>query len=58
MKTELEQKSTSNAFTLKFTQEEKRKLQMAAMQNNTTITSLIRYLLNTKITIDDLLKEK
>ena len=56
MKVELEQKSRSNAFTLKFTQEEKRKLQMAAIQNNTTITSLIRYLLNTKITVDDLLK--
>jgi hypothetical protein len=57
MKVELEQKSTSNGFMLKFTQEEKKKLQMAAMQNNTTITSVIKYLINTKKTIEDLLKE-
>jgi hypothetical protein len=42
---------------LRLTAEEKKRLQMATVQNNTTITSLIRYLLNTTTTLDDLLKE-
>jgi hypothetical protein len=56
MKVELEQKSTSH-FLLRLTPEEKKRLQMAAVQNNTSITRLIGYLLNTKKTIEDLLKE-
>jgi hypothetical protein len=56
MKTELQTKSTSH-FLLRLTAEEKKRLHIAVARNNTTITSLIRYLLNTTTTLDDLLKE-
>jgi len=53
MKPQLEQKTTSH-FLLRLSSDEKRKLQMLAIQKNTTITSLIRYLLSNNKTIESI----
>ena len=41
-------------FLLKLSSEEKRKLKMIAADKNTTVTSLIRHLIYSKKTIEDL----
>ncbi len=53
MQKELDQKTTTH-FLLRLTKDEKKKLHIVAARNNTTITSLVRYLLSNNKTLEEL----
>jgi len=47
-------RTTTSHLLLRLTKEEKKVLKLRAVQNNTTMTSLIRYLITNNKTISDL----
>lgn len=53
MEKKLEQKAGGH-FLLKMTPEEKKRLHIAAAKNNTTMSSLVKYLMTTNKTLDEM----